>query len=109
MTTGRINQVTILSPGAEARRQTPPKGGELYQARRRRSDPSYRPIKYQEYPQTRQLIQLPPLSSPKGGPQRAMTDVAIAYISVTYTPQEEIIYTSSRKICGNSARLSPKI
>jgi len=39
MTTGRINQVTILSQRAETQRQ-PPEGSELYQARRRRSAPN---------------------------------------------------------------------
>jgi len=38
-----------------------------------------------------------------------MTDVTVAYISATCTPQEEKIYTSSRVRRGNSARLSPKI
>jgi hypothetical protein len=42
MTTGRINQVTILSRSAEARRQLP-KGSELYKVGSRRNDPNQHP------------------------------------------------------------------
>jgi len=39
MTTGRINQVTILNPGAEARRHTPIKRAEGTKEESRRSGP----------------------------------------------------------------------
>jgi len=95
MTTGRINQVTILSQRAEAPRQTP---------RRERVVPSKETPKRPKSPLNQGLqpgrrgrpIQLPPLSSPKAGPQRTMTDVAVANMSVAYSPQEEKIHALSR-------------
>ena len=108
MTTGRINQVTILSQRAEAQRQTP---------QRERVVPSKETPKRPKSPLNQGLqpgehgrpIQLPPLSSPKAGPQRAMTDVSVATISVTCSPQEEKIHALSHVRRGNSAELSPKI
>jgi hypothetical protein len=108
MTTGRINQVTILSQRTEMQRQTPREGRVL---------PSKKPPKrpksllYQgpRPKQRKRLIQLPPLSSSRAGPQRAMAGVSAVTRSVTCSPQEEKTYASSRVIRGNSARLSPKI
>jgi hypothetical protein len=108
MTTGRINQVTILSQSAEAKWQTP---------QRERVVPSKKAPKrpksqlYSSWkPKYRmQLIQLPPLSSPKASPQRAIPDVAIKRISGAYSPQEEKTHALSRRKGGNLAGQSPKI
>jgi hypothetical protein len=95
-------------PESRSPRQTP-RRERVYQARRRRSDPDRCSIKAKGNNSAERPIQLPPLSSPKAGPQRAMTDVSAATISVTYSPQEEKIHALSRVRRGNSAELSPKI
>jgi len=79
MTTGRINQVTILPLGAEARRETPPRRGrtvhwegsstiwarELLGAASTAARPGARLHRFTT------AIQLPPLSSPKDRPPHA--------------------------------------
>lgn len=89
-------------------RRQPPEGGELYQAKERRSVPKSLLCRHPRRRQRKQLIQLPPLSSPKGGPQRAMIDVTIAYISAAYTPQEEKIHASSHINMRKLGRIVPK-
>jgi hypothetical protein len=68
------------------------------------------PLCRSQKPQQReQPIQLPPLSSPKGGPQRAMLDVTIATFPL-HTPLRRRKSTPCHTMrCGNLARLSPKI
>jgi len=51
---------------------------------------------------------LPPLSSPKAGPQRAMTDVAVEYISAAYSPQEEKTHALTREKTRKLGRVVPK-
>jgi hypothetical protein len=107
MTTGRINQVTILSQRAEALRQTPKKGASCTKQetlKRPRSPPSQSTRQWEcERP-----IQLPPLSSPKAGPQRAMVDVAVKNISATYSLQEEKTHASTRSKLRKLGRVVPK-
>ena len=72
MTTGRINQVTILSPGAAVRRGPglpPPRGsgGALRELGTAEADPAGQDHRAGRGGR-RPTIQLPPLSSPKGGP-----------------------------------------
>jgi hypothetical protein len=95
MTTGRINQVTILYPDAGAKRHDPRRGGK-YQEGGYRSYPNHPPQKYPGHDCCERPIQLPPLSSPRCGPQRGRTGVAANNKPVTYAPQEEKTHTSSR-------------
>ena len=75
MTTGRINQVTILCPSTKRTQANPPKGaGSTKQGDAEAIQVAA--LKALKHRQRKQLIQLPPLSSPKGGPQRAMTNVS---------------------------------
>ena len=75
MTTGRINQVTILPSGAEAREETPHEAGQN-SSLRRRDTPRPRALSVTSTatrPGARlhrftTAIQLPPLSSPRDGP-----------------------------------------
>ena len=95
MTTGRINQVTIVHRSAEAQRPNPRRGG-LYQEGDRRSNPNRLPRKRAGRDRCRRLIHLPPLSSPRRGPQRSPIGVAANNKPTAYTPQEEKAHTTSR-------------
>ena len=91
MTTGRINQVTILSGEAEARPATP-RGRVVHlmaidaiasasqQLAPRGPKPPHRVLT---------TIQLPPLSFPRAGPLHKCSGVETASHSATCNPQEE--------------------
>jgi hypothetical protein len=51
---------------------------------------------------------LPPLSSPKASPQRAVIDVAVGHTSATYSPQEEKTHASTRSKPRKLGRAVPK-
>lgn len=76
MTTGRINQVTILNPAARSTQGRPPKGSGKYKAGRSRAASHCLLQRHQRHQSCKQLIQLPPLSSPRYSPKRYNTSVA---------------------------------
>jgi hypothetical protein len=94
MTTGRINQVTIVHRSAEAQRPNPRRGG-LYQEGDRRSNPNRLPRKRAGRNRSRRPIHLPPLSSPRRGPPRSPTGVAANNKPAACTPQEEKAHAAS--------------
>ncbi|KAF1343649.1 hypothetical protein EJ07DRAFT_186457 [Lizonia empirigonia] len=66
MTTGRINQVTIVNPSAEANERTPPKGAGMYQVEGRSlSDPQPQASKMCETPKPRATDSIAPTEFPK--------------------------------------------
>jgi len=67
MTTGRINQVTILSHGAK-RKADPQKEGECYYKAWSAEALQTATLKVLEHQKREQPIQLPPLSFPRGDP-----------------------------------------
>ena len=75
MTTGRINQVTILNPEAPPKsctREAPAKGRNFVTRNgEHRSEPGQAGC-LRERKQHRLTIQLPPLSSPKDGPRQSI-------------------------------------
>ena len=58
--------------------------------------------------QRRQLIQLPPLSSPRAGPQRAISGVSVEIFPLHTVPQEEEAYASSRICTRKLGKAVPK-
>ena len=76
MTTGRINQVTILNPGAHperTRRGGPPKGGaECYRGGEHARWTQPRGAACADAGCRQSTIQLPPLSFPRGGPPQGI-------------------------------------
>ena len=94
MTTGRINQVTIVRQSAEAPRLHPREGG-LYQEGGRRNNPNRLLRKHPGRDRGRQPIHLPPLSSPRRGPPRSLTGVAASSKPAACTPQEEKAHAAS--------------
>ena len=106
MTTGRINQVTILSERTNVRTQ-PPEGSELYQARRRRSDPS-RYSEKTKSPNSVPTDSIAPTEFPKGRSTASHVGCFHRYISAAYTPQEEKIYASSRTVVRKLSKTIPK-
>ena len=107
MTTGRINQVTILDPDAEAPRHDSRRSG-IYQAENRRSDPNHLPRQYTWHRRCKQSIQLPPLSCPRCGPRRSSTDVSASSKPATYAPQMEKTHASSRTQGADTRRGCPQ-
>jgi len=107
MTTGRINQVTILNLGAEARGCGPREGGK-YEGRSRQSDPSQPHRRRTWRRRCERLIQLPPLSSPRCGPQRNKIGDSTKNKPVACAPQEEETHASSRKKLRLLGRAAPK-
>ncbi len=95
MTTGRINQVTIVHQSAEAQWLSP-RRGRLYQEGDRRSNPNHLPRMRAGRNRCRRPIHLPPLSSPRRGPQRSLIGVAANNKPTAYTPQEEKANAASR-------------
>jgi hypothetical protein len=100
MTTGRINQVSIVHQCAEAHRLSPQRS-RWYQ---RRGSPKFPQITCLEKRtwrnRCRQPIQLPPLSSPRRGPQQSLRSVAAHNKPAACTPQEE---ESRRKLTQQKA------
>ena len=94
MTTGRINQVTIVHRSAGAQRPNPQRGG-LYQEGGRQNNPNRLPRKRAGRNRCRRLIQMPPLSSPRRGPLRSPTGVAANNKPAACTPQEEKAHATS--------------
>ena len=106
MTTGRINQVTILSPGAEARRQTP---------RREQIVPSgaakATPIATLQALKTRTaytIDSIAPTEFLKGWSATSHARRFHRSISVAYTPQEETAYASSHAYARLLSETVPK-
>lgn len=95
MTTGRINQVTIVHQSTEAHRPNPRRGG-LYQEGDRRNNPNRLLRKHAKRDRCRRFIQLPPLSSPRRGPLRSLIGVAANDKPAACTPQEEKAHAASR-------------
>ena len=92
MTTGRINQVTILSPaartprGVHGSRGAPvPKDGQSRQVvgAGPRSTPSPSPLEGRSRPRRVRAIQLPPLSSPRDGPRQGVESARTRRIGPT--------------------------
>ena len=108
MTTGRINQVTILDLSAETPKHNPRKGVEFTKAGSRMSDPSHSPRLYTWHRRCEQPIQLPPLSFPRYGPQRGMTGVSASNKPVTYAPKEEKTHASSRALGADTRQSCPQ-
>src|SRR5689334_19603292 len=106
MTTGRINQVTILSLRTEARKQLP-EGSELYQARRRRSDPSCHSERTKS-PDSVPTDSIAPTEFPKRRSTASHVGCFHHYISAAYTPQEEKIHASSHAFARKLGRTIPK-
>lgn len=126
MTTGRINQVTILE--GTARRPTPdsPKQAEQFTVARSGQQPGvtscgepqsetwvslqapYLAVSGASYDTFRLGIQLPPLSSPQAGPQHTSSG-ARCHPSVSHTPRRRRI-PGTRHIPkdGYRLRLAPK-
>jgi len=96
MTTGRINQVTILSRAPEGHGR-PPAEQAAEQCTRRaaleRPRLGSRSRGYDRFPST---IQLPPLCSPRGGPQHNRSGARRRHRVSTYDPQEEVAVSRSR-------------
>ena len=95
MTTGRINQVTIVHRSAGAQRPNPQRGG-LYQEGDRRSNPNRLLRMRAGRNRCRRPIHLPPLSSPRRGPPRSLIGVAANNKPTAYTSQEEKAHVASR-------------
>ena len=111
MTTGRINQVTIVNPSAEANERNPPKEARMYQVE---GETPKRNSSRKHQRRTRHLshkrpIQLPPLSSPSCGPQRVAFGYYTVHYTVTYAPQEERTHAKSTRKRGYLTEPSPKI
>src|SRR3712207_872140 len=105
MTTGRINQVTILNPSAEAHERTPRRRpGCTRWKGRRRSDPSRKHRRCTRHLSHKRPIQLPPLSSPSCGPQRVAFGYYTVHYTVTYAPQEERTHAKSTRKRGYLTR-----
>jgi hypothetical protein len=94
MTTGRINQVTIVHQSAEAQWLSPQRG-RLYQEGDCRSNPNHLPRMRAGRNRCRRPIHLPPLSSPRRGPPRSLTGVAASSKPAACTPQEEKAHAAS--------------
>ena len=106
MTTGRINQVTILSLRTDARKQLP-EGSELYQARRRRSDPSCHSERTKS-PDSVPTDSIAPTEFPKKRSTTSHAGCHHHHISAAYTPQEEKIYALSRTFMRKLSKTIPK-
>src|SRR3954466_7704708 len=66
MTTGRINQVTIVNPSAEANERNPPKEARMYQLEgRSRSDPQPQASEAYETPKPQATDSIAPTEFPK--------------------------------------------
>jgi hypothetical protein len=101
MTTGRINQVTILTAGDGATRRDPPprRGGRAVHQRSggRRRPPAPRSPE-QKLHRSPRAIQFLPQSSPEGGPPYRRSGChRPPSRSRTYTPQEEDTRSRSRQ------------
>jgi hypothetical protein len=107
MTTGRINQVTIVRQNAGAPRLRPQRGG-LYQEGDRRNNPNRLPPKRAGRNSCRRLLHLPPLSSPRRGPPRSTTGVAANNEPTAYTPQEEKAHAASHTRSADRRQDSPQ-
>jgi hypothetical protein len=110
MTTGRINQVTIVNPSAEANEQTPRRRpwctGRKGEAE---ATPSRKHQECARHPSHERPIQLPPLSSPSCGPRRVAFGYYTVYYTVTCAPQEERTRAKSTRKRGYLTEPSPKI
>ncbi|KAF1343520.1 hypothetical protein EJ07DRAFT_160676 [Lizonia empirigonia] len=101
MTTGRINQVTIVNPSAEANERTPPKGAGMYQVEGRSlSDPQPQASKMCETPKPRATDSIAPLSSPSCGPRQVALGYYTAYYPVTYALRRRRLEPSQRASAG---------
>ena len=83
-------------PERQSTRAQPPERSGVYQAGSRRSGPNHSPRQYTWHQRCERPIQLPPLSFPRYGPRRGMTDVSASDKPVTYAPKEEKTHASSR-------------
>ncbi len=93
MTTGRINQVTIVHQSAEAQWLSP-RRGRLYQEGDRRSNPNHLPRMRAGRNRCRRPIHLPPLSSPSGGPQPC---------DRVFRPPRQAAYTTQEEGCDRQS------
>ena len=96
MTTGRINQVTILTlnlaPEGYRVKPNPPKRVEVVILEGPEPRLPGQPVRVfiQLRNEPPQVIQLPPMSSPRRGPPQSLIDfVKVILKTATYTPQEE--------------------
>jgi hypothetical protein len=110
MTTGRINQVTIVDSNAEANERTPRRepGCTKWKGEAEAS-PSRKHQRCARHLSHERPIQLPPLSSPSCGPRRVALGYYTAYYPVTYAPQEEKTRAKSTRKRGYLTEPSPKI
>jgi hypothetical protein len=107
MTTGRINQVTIVHQSAGAQWPNPRRGG-LYQEGGCRNNPNRLPRERAGRNRCRRPIHLPPLSSPRRGPQRNPIGVAANNKPTAYTPQEEKAHAASHTRSADRRQDSPQ-
>ena len=120
MTTGRINQVTILTAGTPGPRTGVPPGPplesggrELVTQSERRPKPSARTRDHAPGPKppgNLWLIQLPPMSSPRDGPRQSwgVRGLEAGPITATYAPRMEDTSRPSRPEDGYGLRLTPE-
>ena len=107
MTTGRINQVTILSLGTEVRRQTP-RRERVYQVRRHRSDPSRRSVRAKSSNSATDRFNCPHWVPQEMVRNEPYSTFYRRNISVTYNPQEEKTYALSRTNTRKLGKVVPK-
>jgi len=86
----------------------PSEESELTKEGSRRNDSQLRLQTCQWRDRSLQLIQLPPLSSPRCSPPRGTADIAIESVPATYTPQEEKTYALSRAIARKLSKADPE-